>query len=71
VYTEGNVTKVGADAEGPYLVLANRDGPVIVRLRCGSHCPAVKPGDYVQLDGEKEHEGLFYADEVTVSKGGR
>jgi hypothetical protein len=66
-YTEGSVVEVATDTQGPYLVIANRDGLVVIRLRCGSGCPTVRPGDYVEVDGVKENEQLFYADEVTVS----
>ncbi len=68
VYTEGNVLEVGRDEQGPFLVIANRDGRVTVRLRCRSECPSVRPGDYVRLEGTKENEQLFYADEVSIAR---
>jgi hypothetical protein len=67
-YTEGNVDEVGQDGQGPFVVLGNRDGNMVVRLQCGSQCPTIKVGDYIEVDGTKEHEQLFYADEVTVTR---
>ena len=65
--TEGNVTEVHLDASPPYVVLANRDGPVVVRLFRGSQCPVIRVGDYIEVDGEKQHEQLFDAEQVTVT----
>ena len=49
-------------------VIANRDGPVHVTLLCGSQCPTIHVGDYLELDGEKQSEQAFDATEVTVSR---
>jgi hypothetical protein len=38
----------------------------MVRLRCQDQCPTIKVGDYITVDGQKEHERLYYADEVEV-----
>ncbi|MCC7370236.1 MAG: CSLREA domain-containing protein [Chloroflexi bacterium] len=67
-HTEGNVLEVGTDANGAYLILANRDGPVTVRLHGDAAKTTVKVGDYVQVEGTKESEALFIADEVSVSR---
>ena len=69
--TEGNVLEVHAEAEPPYVVIANRDGLVVVRLLCGSRCPTIQAGDYIQVDGVKQDEGLFDAENVTVERAGR
>jgi hypothetical protein len=68
VYTEGNVVEVHQDERPPYVVIANRDGPVHVTLLCGSQCPTIHVGDYLELDGEKQSEQAFDATEVTVSR---
>jgi len=49
-------------------MIATRDGLVQVLLRCDGGCPTVKPGDYVQVDGVKENEGLFTAEDVSISR---
>jgi hypothetical protein len=67
VYAEGKVIEVDQDAEGPYVVIGSRDGNMIVRLLCGLDCPIIRVGNYIQVAGTKEHEQLFYADEVDVS----
>jgi hypothetical protein len=50
------------------MVIANRDGNVVVRLLCGDQCPTIRVGDYVQIDGTKENEQLFDATDVSISK---
>jgi hypothetical protein len=68
VYTEGSVVEVHQDENPSYIVIGNKDGLVKVILQCGSQCPSISVGQYVEIDGTKENEALFYADEVTVSK---
>jgi hypothetical protein len=68
VYTEGNVVEVHQDEQQPYVVIANQDGLVRVNLLCGSQCPVIRVGDYLEADGEKQHEALFDATDVTVSR---
>ena len=63
---EGNVKEFRTVDGEPAIILANRDGDVVVILRCGGSCPTVKVGDYVVAEGEKEHEQLFYAESVSV-----
>jgi hypothetical protein len=68
VYTGGNVVEVHQDENPPYVVIANRDGHVKVMMECGSQCPKVNVGHYLEADGVKEHEALFYAESVTIKK---
>ena len=48
-----------------------RDGRQTVRLNCSGGCPDVQVGDYLEAEGVKEHEQLFLADEVVVTRGGQ
>ncbi len=61
---------VYADRDPPAVLIANRDGLVEVRLIKDAKGAAswLKPGDYLEADGFKEHEGLFYAEEVDVAR---
>ncbi|MCC7367111.1 MAG: right-handed parallel beta-helix repeat-containing protein [Chloroflexi bacterium] len=69
--TEGNVVDIQTVNGEPAIILGNRDGNVVVILRCGNNCPTVKIGDYVTVEGEKEHEQLYYAEAVSVERTGR
>jgi uncharacterized repeat protein (TIGR01451 family) len=69
--TEGNVVEVHQDEQRPYVVIANRDGLVTVMLLCGNQCPTIRVGDYLEADGEKQHEFLFEAESVTITRNGR
>jgi len=77
--TEGNVLEVRCDASPPqyevafpthipYLVIATRDGNQQLRLLYGTRaqCQSVKVGDYAEAEGEKQHELLFDAHDLTV-----
>jgi hypothetical protein len=66
IATEGNVAEVHLDADPPYVIIGNRDGAVVVRLYCGNRCPVIKVGDYIEVDGAKEHEQLYDAEQVRV-----
>jgi subtilisin-like proprotein convertase family protein len=68
VVTEGNVLSVESGPDGLVITIGNVDGPVTIVLRCGSSCPTVRPGDYVEVDGEKIHEFLYEADGINVVK---
>lgn len=68
VHSEGDVSAVDLSKQPPEITILTRDGPQIVQLLCGGQCPAVKVGDYVEVDGAKQHEGLFTADTVTVTR---
>jgi hypothetical protein len=66
-YAEGSVLEVGQDEQGAFVVIGSRESQAMVRLQCGSQCPTIRPGDYIQIAGTKESESLFYAYEVRVS----
>jgi hypothetical protein len=71
-HTEGTVTAVGSEGETLVVLIALRDGIQEVRLHCAaSGCPDVRVGDYVEAEGTKENESLFYADEISVTRNGR
>ena len=40
----------------------------MVVMLCRDRCPMVRVGDYIEAGGAKEHEGLFFADEVVVTR---
>jgi CSLREA domain-containing protein len=63
--TEGNVVAVDRDARPPTATIATRDGLQVVVLLCRDGCDEPRVGDYLEAEGVKEHEGLFYADSVT------
>jgi chitinase len=67
---EGDVLEAHCDAIWPYVVIANRDGAVEVRLikEAQAACSSISVGDYLEAGGEKQHEGLFYADSVDVKR---
>jgi hypothetical protein len=67
-HVEGNVVEVHQDEDPPYVVIANVDGLVKVVLLCKDQCPTVRVGDYLEADGQKEHEQLFYAEDVEVHR---
>ena len=75
--TEGDVLEVrctpsdppgSAGATPPYAVIANVDGNQTVRLRqaAAADCQQIHVGDYLEADGEKQHEHLFDADGVKI-----
>jgi hypothetical protein len=66
LYTEGNVVEVHQDEQPPYVVIGNKDGLVRINLLCGSQCPTIRVGDYLEADGEKQNEQLFDATDVIV-----
>jgi choline-sulfatase len=67
--TEGNVIEVHADP--PYVVIAMRDGRQVVHLACKGGCPTIQVGDYITVEGTKEHEQLFEATDVEVVQRGQ
>ncbi len=69
--TEGNVVEVHLDAEPPFVVIGMRDGLQVVRLACGSHCPQIQVGDYLEADGVKIDETLFEAENIKLTHPGR
>jgi hypothetical protein len=58
------------DDPAPYIVVGTRDGLQQIRLRgdAASVCSSIGPGSYVQVEGVKEDEGRFDADDVTLSR---
>ncbi|MBA2447490.1 MAG: DUF4331 domain-containing protein [Chloroflexi bacterium] len=56
----------------PYAVIATRDGFQQVRLLgdTRTQCGSIKIGDYLEVDGVKQHEFLFDAENVTIRRGG-
>ncbi|MFN8522291.1 MAG: hypothetical protein U0821_04205 [Chloroflexota bacterium] len=68
VSVEGDVVEVHPEAAPPYAVIGNRDGLVTVVLRCGSQCPTIRVGDYLEADGEKIHEQRFEATEISITR---
>jgi CSLREA domain-containing protein len=72
VYVEGNVVETRCDLAWPTVIIANRDGNVEVRLvkEAVSACRSIQVGDYLEADGEKQHEFLFDADTVEIRRNG-
>jgi hypothetical protein len=68
LHTEGDVLAVNLTKQPPEIIIGTRDGRQTIQLHCGSQCPTISVGDYVEVDGTKENEGLFYADDVTVTR---
>jgi hypothetical protein len=68
--TEGNVVEVNLTADEPYAIVAMRDGREKIILPCKDGCPKVQVGDYLEADGVKENESLFYAESVTLVRNG-
>ena len=69
VHSEGNVLQVACKEETPYLVIGMRDGDQTVRLHGSAReqRASVHVGAYVLVDGVKEHEQLFDADELDIA----
>src|SRR6266511_1808219 len=69
---EGNVVAVQCDEGVPVVLIANRDGLQTVQLLYKSRqaCASIRVGDYLSGDGEKQHEFLFEAHDVTIERGG-
>jgi hypothetical protein len=67
---EGDVAEVRCDESIPTVVIANRDGLVDVKLlkSTANICPDILVNDYLEATGEKEHEYLFYAEDVSIAK---
>ncbi|MFN8526940.1 MAG: CSLREA domain-containing protein [Chloroflexota bacterium] len=65
---EGNALAVDTAAQPTIVTIANRDGLVTIVLLCRDGCDTVHVGDYVEVDGWKEHEALFYADRLTARR---
>ena len=70
--TEGNAVSSDCAAAWPSVTIANRDGNVVLRLlhEAKDSCHVVQPGDYVEAIGEKQHEQLYDAHQLTVRRNG-
>jgi hypothetical protein len=68
--TEGNVVELRCEADTPSVVIANRDGLVVVRILAKPkdfQCGWVGVGDYLTIDsGEKQNEQLYDAYDLSV-----
>jgi hypothetical protein len=62
----GNVLVTHLDESPPWIVVANRDGDVRVILYEEAAHLTIRVGQYFSGTGEKQHEGLFWADGGTV-----
>jgi len=56
---------VDLDAGPPTVTIGTRDGFQTVVLLCRDGCQDPHVGDYLEADGVKENEVLFYADSVS------
>jgi hypothetical protein len=68
--TEGNIVAVDLEASPRTVTIATRDGQQVIVLLCRDSCQDPRVGDYLEADGVKENEALFYADSVS-SRGTR
>jgi CSLREA domain-containing protein len=70
VHVEGNVVEVHTDELLPYVVIANRDGLVRVNLfrDATKAAGSIRVGDYLDASGEKQHEQLFDAYDVSIKR---
>ena len=70
--TEGNAVTSDCAAPIPTVTIKNRDGEVVLQLLhdAKDSCGLVQPGDYVEAIGEKQHEQLYDAHQVTVRRNG-
>lgn len=70
--TEGNAVSSACDASIPTVTIANRDGAVVLQLLHDAKlaCETVRPGDYIEAVGEKQHEQLYEVDQLTVRRNG-
>jgi hypothetical protein len=63
-------TEVSFPDHAPYLVIATMDGKQQLRLLYDTRnqCQSVRVGDYAEADGEKQHELLFDAHNLSTSR---
>lgn len=70
-YTEGDVVELcPTDADPACVFIGNRDGKMKVILygEAAKSAKSIKVGDYLEADGEKIHEQLFEATDVTIKR---
>jgi hypothetical protein len=65
---EGDVAEIHLDESPPYILIGSEDGLVKVVLLCRDGCATTRVDDYVQADGEQQHELLFHADSLEVRR---
>lgn len=65
----GQVLVINRDVDPPELQMADFDGKVIIKVIKTDEIDVqgVKPGDHIRADGEKIHEFLFEATQLTVT----
>ena len=70
--TEGNVVSIDCAAGPPTVTIANRDGDVTLLLlhEAAAECERARVGDYAEAIGEKQHEQLYEAHQLTLRRGG-
>jgi len=67
---EGDVLATRCEAAPPEVTIGNRDGEVTVRLlhEAAAPCRSIRPGWYLEAEGEKQHEFLFDAHDISISR---
>ncbi|MFN8526703.1 MAG: hypothetical protein U0821_26665 [Chloroflexota bacterium] len=74
VYTEGDVLEIDCSANNvPTVYIGTRDGRQQIRLYYDTklQCTSILVGDYLEVDGVKQHELLFDAENITIKRGGK
>jgi len=68
VKTEGDVVETHCDDPIPHVVIATRDGNVTIHLLHGIDrlCSSIQIGAYITVDGAKQHEFLYEAEDVDI-----
>jgi hypothetical protein len=66
--TEGNVLATRCTVHE--IDIGSKDGTVLLRLRGSSRndCQHVRIGDYIKAEGLKEHELLYWIDELSIDR---
>jgi hypothetical protein len=66
----GQVLDINTLKDPPEMIVGSVDGEVVVRVLKTDEIAlnGVQVGDYVELDGEKIHEQLFEATQISVDK---
>jgi len=67
------VLAIRCETDPPDVLIANRDGSQRVRLldETAAQCGSIWVGDYLEIEGVKENEQLFDAEEVTIWRASR
>jgi hypothetical protein len=66
---DGQVIEINTLKDPPELIVGTVDGRTLVRVLKTDEIAlnAVNIGDYIELDGEKVHESLFEATQISIS----